>query len=72
MADGATTLNLGEFISIESIAGDIYKYCREGVHLGVILDPFNDVYETDETDNTAMIPVAINDCGGMNLCPIFH
>ena len=64
--DGATVVNLGGLIDIESIAGDLYKFCdMEGVHLGVIVDPFNDVYETNENDNIAMIPVSVTDCAGM-------
>ena len=59
-------MNLGGLIDIESIAGDLYKFCDlEGVHLGVILDPFNDVHETDEDDNVATIPVTVTDCAGM-------
>ena len=64
--DGSTTVSLGGLIDIESIAGDLYKFCDiEGVHLGVILDPFNDVHETDEDDNVATIPVTVTDCAGM-------
>ena len=64
MADGMT-FNLGEFISTESIVGDLYKFCNmEGLHLGVIVNPFNEVHETNEDDNTRAIPVTINDCGG--------
>ena len=59
-------MSLGGLIDIESIAGYLYKFCDlEGVHLGVILDPFNDVHETNEDDNIATIPVTVTDCAGM-------
>ncbi len=61
------TVSLHGVLNLEPVIGQVLTLCgMDGVHLGVILDPFNELDELDESvsSNTAAIPITINDCAG--------
>ncbi len=65
LADGISILDLSETVDIERMVGILHQHCGiSDLHLGVILDPFDELGDADRTNNVAMLPVAVEDCAG--------